>query len=104
MKWLRIYGNPVRQFYSNADALPFLQAGQARHELLLEAGTVRSNFEGETSNVTVTLRNSVGQCSRLFARPPLTAAAELYDGATLIFAGSVQLVDLDSTCRVTVEA
>ncbi len=104
MIWLRIAGTPPRQFYANADALPHLAAGEARHELLESVGNLRAGVEGETPNMTVTLRNRNGECARLFALPPITAAAEIRDEAGVIFAGVVASIALGTDCRVEIQA
>lgn len=105
MIWLRILGHPVRNLYRDARALPSLPADEARHELLESVGTLRSGVEGETPNVTITLRNDSAQCARLLAVPPLAVAAELRDEAGVVFAGTVQSIALDgSECRVGIQA
>lgn len=105
MIWLRILGRPTRNFYADARALPHLPIGEARHELLVSAGTLRSSVDGETPNVTIALRNDSGQCSRLFASPPLAAIAELRDETGIVATGTVQSVALDGgECRVGLEA
>lgn len=102
---LRILGRPVRNFYRDARTLPHLPVDEARHELLASVGTLRSGVEGETPNITVALRNDSAQCARLFAAPPLAAAAELWDEAGMVFAGTVQSVTLDGgECRVGIQA
>lgn len=105
MIWLRIVGRPARNLYRDARTLPHLPIGEARHELLGGLGTLRAGVEGEAPNVTVTLRNDNGQCSRLFAVPPLAASAELRDESGVLFAGVVRSVDLASDAfRLAIEA
>jgi len=104
MTWLRIEGRPSRQFYRSIDDVQCLAIGEARHELLLSAGTVRSDVDGETPNVTIVLRNDAGQCARLFATPPLGDPAQIVDASGVRFSGFVSSVELDTDCRVTIES
>ena len=104
MTWLRIEGRPSRQFYRSVDDVRHLVAGEARHELLLSAGTVRSDIDGETPNATVILRNDAGQCARIFAIPPLGEPAQIVDASGVRFSGFISSVELDTDCRVTIES
>lgn len=105
MIWLRIAGAPARQFYANADALPHLEAGVARHELLASVGTLRSGIEGETPNITITLRNQDARCARLFALPPIGQQADLIDETGTRFSGVVKHVKLaGGACEIEVQA
>lgn len=105
MIWLRIAGSPPRQFYATADALPHLVAGEARHELLRSVGTIRSDVEGESPNVSVELRNESGQCTALFALPPIGAVAELLSEDGPVFVGVLHDISLDATsCTLGIEA
>jgi len=105
MIWVRIAGNPPRQFYKSEDAKPFMAEQQSRLSLLSSAGTLRSATEGETSNLTITLDNRSGQCAALFALPPLNATADVYDSDRIIFSGTVRSMDMDDDgCRISVEA
>lgn len=104
MIWLRIAGRPARQFYADDTALPYL-ADEARHCLLDSAGSIRSGVEGETPNISVTLRNAYGECVDLFRIPPLGAAAEVIHHADgVLFAGIVQSVDMGEECTVAVQS
>lgn len=96
MTWLRILGAPSRVYYSDPRDRAAMAGQGSPHELLRSIGTLRSGIDGETPNVSVTLRNDSGQASRLMAFPPLGAAAELRDASGVLFAGSVQSVDLSS--------
>ncbi len=105
MIWLRIAGTPPRQFYRDARTIPHLEATEARHELLIDTGTLRSSVEGETSGVTVTLRNRAGECARLLAVPPLGSSAQLRDETGSVFEGIVSSVEMgDGECRIEVQA
>lgn len=100
--WLRIDGRPSRQYYRDARDPPYLAAGVARHELLKSAGTIRSAVDGETPNITVTLRSRPG----LFVAPPIGAQATLFDAGATIFAGIVRSIEIDTEqeeCRIGVE-
>lgn len=102
--WLRIEGSPVRQIHADARALPFLDQKLARHEVLVDAGTLRATTGTENTNITLTLRNGAGECSRIFALPPLGAQATLYEDAVARFTGTITQIDLDTTCKVQVQA
>jgi hypothetical protein len=104
--WLRIAGEPARQFYRDARALPWLTVGEARHAWLLSTSVLRSAAAGETPNLTVTLQNRDGQCSRLFAaRPPIGASAHLLSESGVVFVGTLTRIDLNSAqCTLEVAA
>lgn len=102
--WLRIAGTPARQFYGDASALPHLAAGEARHALLEGVGTLRASVEGETPNLTVTLRNRNGECARLFAQPPINAAVQLLGPDGVLFEGVVARIVMDDGCQVEVQS
>lgn len=103
--WLRTLGQPPRQFYRDVSALPLLVPQDARHQLLQSAGTLRSDIDGETPSVTVTLRNDAGQCARLFLLPPIGESAEIRDASGVLFAGSIRSIDMGGTdCRLEIQA
>jgi hypothetical protein len=104
--WLRIAGEPARQFYRDARALPWLAVTEAKHALLLSTSALRSASTGETPNLTATLQNRDGQCSRLFAaRPPIGKAAQILGENGTLFSGTVTRIDLDAThCTVEIAA
>lgn len=105
MIWLRISGSPTRQFYANADARPHLEAGVARHERLTAVGTLRSGVDGETPNISVTLRNDDAGCAELFKRPPLGQQADLIDETGTRFSGVVKHIKLaGGACEIEVQA
>lgn len=105
MIFVRVLGQPVRNLYRDARALPHLPIGEARHELLDALGTLHSSGEGESPNLTITLRNDSGQCARLFATPPLGVRVEVRDAVGVVFAGSLRRIDLaDGACRLGVES
>lgn len=102
--WLRIAGTPPRQFHRDALALPHLVAGEARHQLLESVGTLLAGVNGETPNLTVTLRNRNGECARLFARPPIHAAAQVLGPDGVLFEGLVARIALGTECQIEVQA
>lgn len=104
MIFLRIDSEPPRNFYVNPLCLPLLPAQEARHELLLTIGSLRSSAEGETPNLTATLRNTSGQCSQLFSAPPIGDKAEIHDEDGVLFSGVVRTVDIGEDCRLSIEA
>lgn len=93
---LRIEGNPTRQFYGNASALADLEAGVARHELLVGVGPIHSGTENVDNRVSVQLRNRNNECTKLFALPPLGAKAQLVENGVTVFCGIVHDVSLDA--------
>lgn len=101
---LRILGKPTRQIYRDARDFDALAAGEARHELLLSVGTLRSSVDGETPNITAVLRNDSAQCARLFARPPIGATAELRNQGGIVFSGTIRSVALGKDCELGIEA
>ena len=71
--WIEILGQPRRQLYRNADAVPYLDLGAARHALVDSFDTLRSSVDGQVANIRINLRNDAGQASRLFAADPPVA-------------------------------
>jgi hypothetical protein len=103
--WFRILSTPIRQFHFNGDALPFLDPKQARHELLIDAGELATTTGADNASVSLTLRNTSAQCTKLFADPPLGADVELYGDEELLFEGTVSQIDLSATdCKISVTA
>lgn len=106
MIWLRIDSAPVRQIVRDSTALPFVDAGQAVHQLLTGVGALRSTGTGnENTNVSISLNNTDAQASRLFAsRPPIGAAATLMDDATAIYAGVIKAISLGADTSIEIES
>lgn len=107
--FLKIYGTPTRQFYMNADALPYLSSIESKHALLIDPGALQAGTQGENTNVTVRLKNNARQCTQLFTVPPMGAKAILYsvvkNQAVSQFSGVIQSVNLDkSVCAIRIEA
>jgi len=102
--WVRIAGAPPRQLYKNADALPYLTAGEAREQLLESVGVLHSSTGEETPNMTIQLRNEDGRCAHLFAYPPIGEQADVYDETGLLFTGMVKKVTLAPACTIEVQA
>lgn len=105
--WVRIDGQPVRQFVRNAQALPLVDPKLATHPILVSVGEMRSTGIGEeNANVSITLDNETVQASALFAlRPPIGLAAAVMDDDTPIFEGVITSVSLDAgVCSIEVGA
>lgn len=104
MIWLRIESEPPRQFVKNPGDLASLTVAEAKHVLLESVGKLVSGVDGETPNITLSLRNANAECARIFLSPPLGAAAALMDADGVVFSGIVSRVSLDETCQVTIQA
>lgn len=103
--WLRIDGNPVRQFHVDDRALAFMDPKKARHELLKDAGTIRSTTGSENASISVSLINTSGQCSALFANPPLGGKASLFADDEPLFSGTITQIDLSETdSKISIDA
>jgi hypothetical protein len=89
--WLKL---GRRQFYQTAAARPFLDAKLAAHAILTDAGALKATSGPENATITITLDNKMGQCTRLFAVPPLGEIAQLMGDAEEQFEGTVMQVDL----------
>ena len=100
ISFLVIYGAPARQFYINRDAVDYLNPAQAKHGILLDLGDLQSGVAGENANISVALDNSAGQCTRLFAAPPVGAKAIAFSViagvAVSQFSGVIQSIELDA--------
>lgn len=104
MTWLRIESEPVRQLVKDVADLAHITAGESRAMILESVGRLASSVDGETPNISATLRNRSGESSRLFSSPPLGAVAKLVDTSGTVFEGLVYRVELGETCSITVEA
>lgn len=120
--WLVIEGSPRRIFADRNPAVASLVADVHAGVLPLIEGVdqmraqISADGQTETSNVSVTLRNDSGQCSRIFGGtvgsferpPPIGARAELHSTSgeddVTEFAGIVQSVSLGKTCTVLIAA
>lgn len=104
--WFVIEGNPVRQFYSDAAALQYMDPQTARHAILQRVGALRADVDGEDPNITLELANTSGEASALLARrPPVGSRARLMTPAGQVFSGIVSEIRLSrGTATVTVES
>ena len=91
--WLEIQDAPTRAYIENPEALPYLAAGMAAHQLLVSIEPLRAGIDGENGNASVTLK--VG-AMRYMQIPPLGATATLWrveKGVAIAeFTGTVQKV------------
>ncbi len=89
--WVTVYGQPVRQFYADADTLRTRgSATDAKHLLLAGVGSIDTalSVDGpQSSSLSVRLRNGAGEARALLAVPPLGARVELRDADGVLFAG-----------------
>lgn len=76
------------------------------YPLIVGIGAIRRPAGGEeTGNVSVVLDNAAGTASRLFAVPPLRAAATLYGPSGEVwFSGVLASVTLAETASLALEA
>lgn len=104
--WLTIASDPALLFYARQDPRPDEPA--VTYPYLLELGTLRRALNGENANVTLTLDNSRGQLTPLFAVPPLRTLATVYleeQGLqTTLLAGLIMTVKVASAVELTLEA
>ena len=70
-----------------------------------DAGQLSTTTGATNAGMTLTLRNTSGQCTALFADPPLGAPVEVYQDSDLVFEGTAAQFDLSATdCKITVQA
>lgn len=105
--WLVILTAPLQQVH-DARARPYIDASEASHEILVDAGTLRASSEGEIPSVTYTLANESGQAVPLMRRPPLGVEAVEYgrrDGETVeLFRGAITRVSCGADASIEVSA
>lgn len=93
IKWLEIQDAPTRYYIENPDALPYLSAAAAAHQLLVSIEPLRAGVDGENGNLSVTLRPGA---MRYMQIPPLAATAIVWrvekGQAIAEFTGTVQKV------------
>lgn len=105
--WARIHSTPVLQLVFDVQAEEFLDAKQARHELLQDAGTLQTSSAGLNAIVTLTLKQgTTGQSSQLLAAdPPLGALVELFNADAEQFEGTLTSITLAAdNCQIQVQA
>jgi len=99
--WLVMGG---RQFYMQGMDTALLDPKAAKHGLLLDPGTIRSDTSGDNANASVVLDNSNGQMTALLRALPLAPDAVLMDETGPLLGGVVQGITLDMTCKVDIQA
>jgi hypothetical protein len=104
MIWVRILGAPLRQFYADGRARASMDSTAPRHDTLISAGNLASSAADEGPNFTVTLRNTSGETSRLYAIPPIGASLEVLSDSEVIGSGIITAVALDDPAQLTVQA
>lgn len=103
--WLRVLGEPVRQFHLPGAAPGSMDTQQWQGGILDPAATIRSDVAAEGGNVSVTLNNSTGQVSTIYGQaPPLGAGAEVLVDDEVIFAGVVMSVTLGASASLEIQA
>ncbi len=106
--WFTVMTEPVRQFYADGRALPYLDGALPRHQGLLLSGAIQAGVQGENTNLSLQLQNRSGQCSAVFVRPPIGVTAVLFGVAkgqvVELFRGLIEQVDLGTTCQVQISA
>jgi hypothetical protein len=93
--------DPPTVLISPEDSTPGLN-----YPILAGIGTIRRPIDGsENANCTVTLDNSNGGASALFALPPLRSTAIIYGpDSSIWFEGFVTQVTLDASASLLIEA
>lgn len=71
--------------------------------LIARTGQFRGAFSDQNASITVKLNNHNRQASKLIGQP-LRVRAELYDGATLYFAGFVQDIGYGTAIELDIGA
>lgn len=99
--WLVMGG---RQFYMQGMDMSLLDQKAAKHGLLLDPGTIRSDTSGDNANASVVLDNSNGQMTALLRTLPLVSDAVLMDESGPLLAGVVLGITLDTSCKVDIQA
>lgn len=106
--WVTVHGQPVRQFYADAETLRAQgNATDAKHLILLGVGAIESalSVDGpQSSALSVRLRNAAGEARALLAIPPLGARVELREAAGVVFAGRLVEVVLGEEAELRVES
>jgi hypothetical protein len=72
--------------------------------LLRDVGAQNAGLNGETPNMSVTLDNTHGHLTTLFAVPPLRARAFFEIDGALFFEGRIQSVTLGAHITLILEA
>lgn len=106
--WVTVYGQPVRQFYADADTLRAQgSATDAKHLLLAGVGALDSalSLDGpQSSALAVRLRNAANEAGALLAVPPVGARVELREAGGVLFAGRLVEIVLGDEAELRVES
>jgi len=74
------------------------------YPLLLDISRIRADTGGGNATVSITLDNSTGEMTTLFADPPIMEQLLLMDGEEILFDGVVKSVSMADTCTLSAEA
>lgn len=95
MIWVELDAEPLVQLYADPAVRSELDANYARLQLLDSVSTIRSDVDGESANVTITLINTGSEASELLTdRPPLGAAVRVVEDGVVLFAGLISQIRL----------
>lgn len=95
MIWVEIDAEPLLQIYADPVVRPDLDPNYPRLPLLDSVSTIRSDVDGESANVTITLINTGAEASELLTdRPPLGAAVRVVEDGVVLFSGLVSQIRL----------
>lgn len=95
MMWIELGAEPLVQLYADPAVRSELDANYARLPLLDSVSTIRSDVDGESANVTITLINTGAEASELLTdRPPLGAAVRVVEDGVVLFSGLVSQIRL----------
>lgn len=95
MIWVELDAEPLVQLYADPATRSALDANYARLPLLDSISPIRSDVDGESANLTITLINTAAEASELLAsRPPLGAALRVIDDGVVMFSGLIAQIRL----------
>lgn len=95
MIWVELDAEPLVQLYADPATRSALDANYARLPLLDSVSPIRSDVDGESANVTITLINTGAEASELLTdRPPLGAAVRVVEDGVVLFSGLVSQIRL----------
>jgi len=93
--WVELDAEPLVQLYADPAVRSELDANYARLQLLDSVSSIRSDVDGESANVTITLINTGAEASELLTdRPPLGAAVRVVEDGVVLFSGLVSQIRL----------
>lgn len=91
--WLRVAGDPVRQYYSDPAARALLDLQASAHATLQGLGTLREDTQGETANMSVV----IGIESRAHFDDPPIGRASIESDRGQQFDGAIKTVTVAAT-------